>query len=296
MKFWMSMAFMQELDHLAPVAKAVEAAGYHGVTLSDHLFFPGELASKYPYSETGAPLWDPATPWPDVWCTISALAAVTTTLHFSQAIFIAPARNVYVLAKQIGTAAALSGNRVALGAGIGWMREEFEATGQDFTNRGSRFTEMITVLRTILTGDMIEHHGRYYDVPKIQMQPAPSRPVPIYCGGDSDAAKQRAVEHCDGWMAVGDRPLDVIIGHVRDVRKRLEAVGRDPAGFEIIARTGRDQPNAENYTRLADEGVTSTSCAPWVNSAVAPGSFAGPLQGKLDEINRFADDVMRKVP
>src|SRR5690606_26236282 len=129
------------------------------------IFYPRERASRYPYSpyEAGRPIWDAETPWPDAWVTIGAMIGATTRLNFGTSIHIAPARDVFTVAKQVGTAAVLSGNRVNLGLGAGWMKEEFDQTGQSFTNRGKRLDEMIAALRALWQGGWVEHHGTYYD-------------------------------------------------------------------------------------------------------------------------------------
>ena len=131
------------------------------------------------------------THWPDPWVTIGFLAGHTTTLRFFTNIFVLPPRPPVAVAKLAGTAAALSGNRVALGIGMGWMEEEFEAMGQPFAGRGKRADEMIEVLRTLWTGEVVEHHGEFFDLPPLEIQPVPTEPVPIWVGGTSEPP-------CDG--------------------------------------------------------------------------------------------------
>ena len=114
-----------------PLAQASDELGYGGIYISDHLFNPRHLASRYTYSERedGAPGWEPETPWPDPMCVISALAAVTEHLTFTTGVYIAPVRDLITVAKSVGTAAVLSDNRVRLGVGVGWCKEEFDQTG-----------------------------------------------------------------------------------------------------------------------------------------------------------------------
>src|SRR5439155_1740265 len=150
------------------------------------------LSTPYPYTPDGSPPFTPGTPWPDPWVLIGAMAAVTTRLRFMTNVYVAPARNPFLVAKQVGTAAVLSGDRVALGVGAGWMREEFEQLGQPFGDRGRRLDEMIEVVRALWRGGMVEHHGEHYDFHRLQMSPVPAAPVPIYCGGQSRRAIERA--------------------------------------------------------------------------------------------------------
>ena len=125
MQFWQHIAFL-ETDQLVDVARAAEGCGFTGIVTADHQVYPRHLASKYPYTADGTPMWSPETPWPDSWCLISAMAAATTTLRFTNSVYVAPSRNLFTVAKLVGTAAVISGGRVSLGVGAGWMREEFE--------------------------------------------------------------------------------------------------------------------------------------------------------------------------
>ena len=129
------------------------------MALSDHVFYPEQLESKYPYTPDGKPQFRPEESWPDPWVAIGAMAAVTTSLRFVTNVYVLPARNPFVVAKAVGTAAVLSDDRVLLGIGAGWMREEFEQMGQAFAKRGARMEEMVEVLRTLWQGGMVEHHG-----------------------------------------------------------------------------------------------------------------------------------------
>jgi len=141
MQFWSGTAFMMATEAVA-VARMLDDAGFGGIVCSDHMIYPRELSSPYP-SPTGRPMWSPETPWPDSWVLIGAMAAVTTRLRFTNAVYVAPARPLLEVIKQVATASVISEGRVSLAVGAGWMREEFELMGQDFGNRGKRLDEMI---------------------------------------------------------------------------------------------------------------------------------------------------------
>src|SRR2546423_8202867 len=121
MRFHQAVAFL-ETDQLLDLCRATDAAGYSGIYLSDHIFFPRELASRYTYSpyEDGSPIWSPETDWPDNFCLISAMAAVTQQLTFTTGVYIAPARDLFTVAKAVGTTACISQGRVRFGVGVGW--------------------------------------------------------------------------------------------------------------------------------------------------------------------------------
>jgi probable F420-dependent oxidoreductase len=285
---------------LIGVARLLDDAGYHGLMVSDHLVFPRDLESRYPYSPhpDGRPIWGPDTVWPDPWVLIGAMAAVTRQLHFTTNIYVAPMRPILQVAKEVGTASVISGGRVALGAGAGWMREEFELQDQDFTNRGKRFTEMIGALRELWRGGWVEFHGDYYDLPALTMEPHPAEPIPIYVGGHSDAALRRAAKVADGWIG-NAYPWDEAAHHVGRLKEFLADEGRADDEFEIICGLYA-MPEPELFERAESElGITATLCRPWaldpeIRRLEADGG-APPAEAYRESIERFAADVLAHV-
>ena len=230
MRFHQGVAFL-ETEQLLELCKATDEMGFAGITVSDHIFFPKQLDSRYPYSpyEDGSPIWTPEADWPDVWCLISAMAAVTRNLRFTTSVYIAPARDLYTVAKAVSTAAVISNNRVTLGVGAGWCKEEFVATGQEFHDRGKRLDDMIAALRAVWSpgaDGWSEYHGPFYDVPAMQMNPLPTEPIPIMVGGISDAAYRRMARLSDGFLATGPYSEEEALAVVARVRTALEAEGR----------------------------------------------------------------------
>jgi probable F420-dependent oxidoreductase len=288
-KFWQVVSFA-EPEQLLDVAREAEDAGFHGILLSDHLFFPEKLASRYPYSPDGKPGFDAATPFPDPWATIAAMAARTTRLHFATMVYILPLRHPLEVAKTVGTVALLSGGRVALGCGAGWIREEYDALGVDFEARGQRFDEMIGVLRALWEGGAVEHHGRFFHLPRLSMSPAPGEPIPIWVGGLAPAALRRAARLGDGWIGTGQTPEEAanLLGELR--RLRTEA-GRAAEPFETIVPLAVP-PDPDVLRRLEDEhGMTATTAWPFTYT-VGPRST---LEAKRACLHRFADEVIAKV-
>lgn len=190
MEFWSGTAFMKTSEAVA-VARMFDEAGYDGILCSDHMIYPRELASPYPDSPTGKPMWTPDTAWPDSWVLIGAMAAATSRLRFSNAVYVAPARPLLEVAKQVVTASVISDGRVSLAAGVGWMREEYDLMDQDFATRGKRLNEMIPALRALWRGGWVSWSGHHYQVPEMMIEPHPDGPVPSLCGGESDAALRR---------------------------------------------------------------------------------------------------------
>ncbi len=282
---------------LIGISTLLDEAGYHGLMVSDHLVYPRKLESKYPYSPhpDGRPIWEPETVWPDPWVMIGAMAAVTTQLRFTTNIYVAPMRPILQVAKEIGTASVISGGRVALGAGAGWMREEFDLQGQDFSNRGKRFTEMIEALRVLWSGGWVEFHGDYYDIPELTMEPHPAAPVPIYVGGHSDAALRRAARVADGWIG-NAYPWDEAAHYVGRLREFLAEEGRPDDDFEIICGLYA-MPEPELFERASSElGITATLCQPWALDReihrMQKDGVTPPAAAYRESIERFAGDVL----
>jgi probable F420-dependent oxidoreductase len=287
-EFWQSLSFM-ESDQLVEVARAAEEVGFTGVLVSNHLVQPEKIAHAYPYSETGDPGFAPDTQWPEPFTAIAAMAAATRRLRFATMVFILPLYGPLEVAKAVSTAAVLSGGRVALGAGAGWMREEFEIQGIDFATRGRRFDEAIEVLRALWTGNTVEHHGRHFEFPRLRMLPAPARPVPIWIGGTSEAALRRAARLGDGWIGSGQNPeaLERILDRLSALRREA---GRAEGPFEIVAPLVVP-PDAALYRRLEARGVTGTVSYPFTY-AFGPRSS---LAQKRAYLERFARDVIRPL-
>ena len=300
MRFHQAVTFLP-VDQGFALARAADEQGYDGVYTSDHMFFPRERASRYTYStrDDGAPgfgdHWDPDTHWPDTWCYVSAMAAMTTQIRFTSGVYVAPARDLMTVAKQVGTTSALSGGRVNLGVGVGWQKEEFDATGQDFHNRGRRLDDMIPALRAVLAGGWVEYHGAFYDVPPMRMEPSPPSPVPIYGGGHSAPAFRRAAGLCDGWIAAGAYKPDEARGYLEQLHQARREAGRLAEPFDIFLSLWV-RPDLDVYRRFEEEyGVTDFLCAPGLTAEIDPGATPEQqIQARLDASARFADEIVHK--
>lgn len=288
MKFCIPTAFMDPL-HLAPLARAAEEAGVYALAVSDHVVHPLTISSRYPYAEGGARYWDESTPWPDPWVTIASLAAITSRLRFFTNVFILPARNPFLVAKAVGTASVLSANRVALGIGVGWMREEFELLGQAFAGRGKRTDEAVEVLRLLWSGKPVEYRGECFSFGPTAMSPAPSAPVPIYGGGLSKAAFRRAARLLDGWIAV-IHSTEEIRCMVAELTRLRQEYRREREPFEVIA-TANDAFDLDGYRRLADAGVTAMFTLPWLMYGADPNC----VTAKCDAVRRFGGEVIARM-
>jgi probable F420-dependent oxidoreductase len=285
-RFCQSMMYAPAEDWVE-LTRCAEAVGFDVVALSDHVFYPEKLESKYPYSADGRPSFEPHQPWPDVWVMAGAMAAVTSRIRFTTNVYVLPARNPFVVAKAVGTAAFVSGGRVSLGVGAGWMREEFEALEQPFDRRGARMEEQIEVLRTLWGGGMVEHHGEFYDFDRLEIAPVPAEPVPILIGGHSERALRRAARIGDGWVGVM-YGFDEVKGYLERLRGYREEAGTADRPFDVQVAVIDRLPTPDVCAELDALGVTTLMTSAWM--------MAGLRYASCDEnvgaLERFAADYI----
>ncbi|GAB3667099.1 TIGR03619 family F420-dependent LLM class oxidoreductase [Actinocorallia lasiicapitis] len=292
MEFWLGAAFVDAQDYL-PLAKAAERLGFDTMAISDHIFY-ADYDAPYPYSESGAPPYQPDTHWPDVFVTIGALSAVTTTLNFAPNVFIPVARDFFTVAKQVSTAAFLSGDRVRFGVGVGWCKDEFLQTGQDFHTRGRRLDEMIPALRELWKGGLVEHHGEFFDFGPLSIAPVPAKPVPVYVGGDSDVALKRAARIGDGWIGNRVYREPELESLLQRLELHLKDNGRTLADFKVVAPIGK-RPSPDLYRKWHDRGVTGTMAAPWWFPSDEEKSRHTGLDLKIATLERFATEIIDRL-
>jgi probable F420-dependent oxidoreductase len=287
-KFVMSLAFSDPL-HLGELAQTADRAGFEYASISDHLVHPQRIDTPYPYTDDGNPRWEPFTSWPDPWVTVGALAAQTERLRFYTSVYVLAMRDPFSVAKTVGTASVLSGGRVALGIGAGWMKDEFELVGRNFHDRGRRINEMIPVLRKLWTGGWVEHHGEFYDFDPLEMSPVPSSQIPIFVGGVSRPALRRAAGMANGWIS-DLHTFDELAALISDLKTYRADSPLADEPFQILASVS-DAAGIDGYRRMEDLGVTHVVTFPWVFYH----GFSDLLTEKVDGIKRFADDVLAVI-
>ena len=286
MKFWQAITWA-ETDQLIDIARCAEEFGFHGLMSGDHAVYPETIAPDYPYSDTGLPPMNPDDEYPDQTAIFAAMAAVTSRLRFTCGVYVLPLRNPHEVARAAATLAILSDNRFVLGVGVGWMKEEFDIYGVDFRQRGSITDESIEVLHKLWRGGMVEHHGRHFDFPRVQLSPAPAVPPPIYIGGASEIALRRAAR-CDGYIGAGTAPEQVgpLLRRLHALRREY---GRDHLPFEAMLGIST-APSVDLHRRLSDDGLESTVAPPFFYSL-------GKKRSTLDEKRRcmeaYAENIVR---
>lgn len=287
MKFVISAAF-QPAEHLIEIARAADAAGYEAMSSSDHAIYPEKLDTPYPYTDDGERRYDENSEFPDPWVLAGALSGVTSRLRFTSNVYVLPMRNPFIAAKQVATAAALSGNRITLTIGVGWSKLEFELLGQSFARRGARTDEMLEIMKKAWTGDWITHEGEFYQFDRLKLTPPiPTDDIPIWVGGISDFALRRAARH-EGWLS-DLQPAVEILECVKKVRAYRHELGRND-DFDVVA-SASDAHGIDGYKRLAEGGVSHVLTMPWVFYH----GLTDDIDEKVDGVKRYAEDVLDKM-
>jgi probable F420-dependent oxidoreductase len=276
-------------DEYLDVARAAEAAGFDHISVPDNVMYPKTVSARYPYSEDGVRISDADTPCMDPWVVIPAMAAVTRRIRFFSNVLKLAIREPILVAKTVGSAAVLCGNRVALGVGLSWMPEEFRYLHQDMRSRGARVDEAIAVIRALLRGGMVEFHGVHYDFDPLQLSPSPSRPVPIYVGGSSAAALRRAARLGDGWLSMIHTD-DELRALVATLARQREEAGRSRLPFEVKLHWPKPL-RVDDVARVEELGVTDLLVTPWL---FEEGDGRG-IARKRASLARFADELIARV-
>ena len=198
---------------LMSLAQRAEDLSFDSIWVSDHVILPREVESFYPYAADGVPTFTPDQPYYDPIATLNFLAGCTENLRLGTHVLILPYRNPVVTAKMLATLDVLSGGRLTLGIGVGWMEEEFKALGLDnFEQRGEVSNEYLQLFKELWTKDQPEFKGKHYEISGSGFQPKPLQKPhpPIWVGGHTSPAIRRAAEFGDGWMPIGLRPPAIL--------------------------------------------------------------------------------------
>ncbi|MBP6724103.1 MAG: LLM class flavin-dependent oxidoreductase, partial [Halioglobus sp.] len=170
---------MCEADHYLPLAKAAEAAGYHGISVPDSICYPQQASSSYPYNKDGSREFLESVPFVESLIAVTAMAAVTQTIEFATFVYKLAVRQAPVVAKQVQGIQVLSGNRFLFGVGISPWEEDFAVCGVPFEKRGLRLDEQIEIVRGLETGEFFGYQGQVHQMPANKMCPVPTARTPI---------------------------------------------------------------------------------------------------------------------
>jgi len=297
-------------DQLRSVAQRAEDLGYDHVWVSDHIILPKKVDSFYPYAEDGVASFRPDEPYFEPLAALNFIAGCTQRIRLGTHVLIIPYRNPVLTAKILSSLDVLSGGRVILGAGVGWMEEEFQAMGLDtYKERGAVTDEYLQLYKELWTSENPSFDGKYYQLSGSGFEPKPAQKPhpPIWIGGHTGPAIRRAAKYGDGWMPIGLRPPAILDpeelgGKIARLRKATVEAGRpedavaltfstgvvfnDAAGSERPMMQGRPEQIAADIRQYQDLGVSNFIIG-------LQGNSVPELQENME---RFSREVMTLIP
>ena len=300
-------------DALVKLAQKADQLRYSSLFVTDHVVIPTSNRSKYPYSTTGQVAGDWAQGYLEPLALMSFLAGLTTRVRLGTSVLVVPYRNPVVTAKMLATLDVMCGGRVILGAGVGWLEEEFQAlAAPPYAERGRATDEYLRLMRECWTREPVEWKGRYYQMGEVSVLPKPQqeRGIPIWTGGHTDAALRRTGELADGWHPIGHRPPAVLNApeyaeKVAIIHGWAQKAGRDPKdialSFRVPMELSAARAKRSTGDRLPFRGVAAdvigdirsyqaVGVTHFVFDLVAP-----DVRSQLAMMERFADEVRPKV-
>ena len=256
--------FLLRPEHMASVAQRAEELGFESVWIPEHLVFPTQITSPYPYAKDGVPPINPSTPLLDPLILLAQVAALTSRIRLGTNIYLLPLRHPLATARMAMTLDLICQGRLTFGVGAGWLEEEFQAVDVDFRSRGARLRECVRALKVLWTESEPEFHGKFYSFGPVKFEPKPVQKPhpPIIFGGETDAALRRAAALGDGWYGVGHTPATAA-GQIAKLRALLADAGRANASFEATVSCAEPPQSRDDLRAYADAGVDRVVVLPW---------------------------------
>ncbi len=264
---------------LSRVIERADAVGYSTVWVGDHVVIPVEVASRYPYHPSGKASFQRDAPFYDPFVLLAWAAGRTGRVRLGFSVLIVPHRNPLLHAKMLATLDQLSGGRVEIGVGVGWLEEEFEVLGLDFHRRGRETDAALDLMRTVWSSSPAKVEDRELNVLPLPVQD----PLPILVGGHADAAMKRALRVGNGWQATANsaEELAELVGRLTQL-----AGGRLPDGFEVASRLHLPKFSADGSEGLSPDGI---------RESVAAYAAAGAQSLVLDVWDKDSDRYLARI-
>ena len=246
-------------ESLRTLARQAEALGFNAVWFADHIVIPRQVQSVYPYDADGASPFDPDQPFYEPLSVLNFLAGCTQRIRLGTHVLIIPYRPPVFTAKILATLDVLSGGRLILGAGVGWMEEEFQALElSTFAERGAVTNEYLRLFKELWTQEQPQFQGKYAQVSDVGFQPKPVQKPhpPIWIGGHSEPALRRAATLGDGWMPIGLRPQPLLEpAEIEGKIARLRALTRQAGRAEDAVTISFTAPVVFTRTSARDRSL-----------------------------------------
>ncbi|MDQ1425430.1 MAG: hypothetical protein QOD72_2928 [Acidimicrobiaceae bacterium] len=288
-------------EALVSFAQRAEALGFHSGWVSDHIAFPRDIESRYPYSADGSFPAAPNLPWLDPLGTLFFVAGCTKTLKLGSTVLILGYRHPVQTAKAVASLDVVSDGRVILGVGVGWMREEFEVLGMPYDHRGQRADEQLEVFKVLFSEEHPSYAGKYFSFPEVGFEPKPvNGKVPIWVGGNTEAAYRRTARFGDAFHAAFE-PVDAVRAGWARVQELAAGEGREPTTLTLSIRLFLDpegfMPGAKSIAGSADQMLDTI--AAWqeigVSHVLVDPVASGGLDGRVAAMEHFMADVAPRV-
>jgi len=281
---------MVDPTHYLPLARAAEDAGYHSLVVPDSICYPQDSDSTYPFSPDHSREFLEDKPFIEPFSLIPAMGAVTRSIRFVTFVLKLPMRHPLLVAKQATSVAVMTGNRLSLGVGTSPWPDDYALCGIPWEGRGRRMDEALAIVEGLSAGGYFEFHGEVFDLPPVKIAPVPNERIPILVGGHAPAALRRAAR-ADGWLHGGGAPEE-LPGLLAALRRIRDEEGTADRPFEVHV-ISTDAFTVDGVRRLEGQGVTDAIVGFRWPYGLAPDTE--PLGHKIDNLRRFADDVMGKV-
>ena len=257
MKIGVAMAFSQHTpaSFMKEAVQLVEAKGVHAIWVPEHVLFFPDYASTYPYSDTGRIPGDPEGLL-DPFTALAFIAAHTSSVRLGTGICLVPQRQPVYTAKMVADVDFLSGGRVDFGVGIGWLKEEFDNLGADFSQRASLCDEYIDAMKALWSPGVTEFNGKTVSISPCHFNPKPVQTPhpPIYFGGESAAALRRVAQRGQGWYGYDMTPED-LAARLSVLDATLASEGRARADIDLIVGPNRHPVNSQTIAAYRAQGV-----------------------------------------
>lgn len=241
------------------VAQQAEALGYRTIWLGDHIVIPERIVAPYPYTKDGSVGFVRNSPWPDPFVLLAAIGVATKTILLGTSVVIVPYRNPLQVAKAVATVDLASHGRYQFGVGIGWLKEEFDALGEQFSERAARTREYLQVMKALWSGETASFQGKYFSFPTLHTNPLPVQKPhpPIIFGGESLPALKRIADLGDGWQP-GPIPVEVFRTKRDQLQTLMTERGRKMSELSIsmIGGTRDLQQDRGKIAALEELGVS----------------------------------------
>lgn len=276
-------------DQYAPLAKAIEAAGFDTFTFPDSICYPQKGSDVYPYNDDGTRDFLEDVPFIEPFIAIPYLAAITDKIRFTTSVYKLAVHQPVIVAKQLSSLAVMCDNRFGFGVGISPWPEDFLAAQIPWQKRGKRMDEMMEVVRGLMSGEYYEFKGELFNIEPMKLCPVPSQPVPLLVGGHAKPALRRAGKLGDGWISAGStsQELKAMIDQINEHRKTNQ---RDHLAFENHAMTS-DAFSLQGLEGLAKAGVSEVIIA--FRNPYQKEPDDKTLEEKIGMINWYAETIIQ---